>query len=101
MIGHALSNRLTFTRQHFQKLRKESKAEFGDLGGAEKATPAKAITTPGKAKTTSTNGTASNKSTSKRKGRKAAAELNGENDEESPSKKRAVGADEVTIEEFS
>ncbi|KAK5129528.1 hypothetical protein LTR08_003187 [Meristemomyces frigidus] len=73
------------TRQHFQKMRKDCKAKFGDLGNATPGPETKS--TPRKSKTAKANGETPSKSTGKRKSKKDVADEQDDEEVQSPSKK--------------
>lgn len=76
---------LTDSSQHFQKLRKDSKAEFGEPGSEISTSAAKG--TPRKPKAAKTNGETPSKSTGKRRSKKDVEVEQHDDEGESPSKK--------------
>lgn len=85
--------KLTLHSQHFQKLRKESEAEFGKLGSASPAPAAKGTPRNPKA----TNGVTPSKSGGKRKAKSDVEEDDDEDDSVSPTKKQRGMAKEKKI----
>ncbi|KAK3710627.1 hypothetical protein LTR37_010255 [Vermiconidia calcicola] len=84
------------TRQRFQKMRKDCKAEFGEPAAAPGGTPSKA--TSRKAKASAPNGETPSKSTGKRKAGKTAVDADDSEEGGSPTKKQAVKKEEDGFE---